>query len=122
MGGSRGIIGIPDTDRNASPLFRVPRLANALMTISCKSHGTLITSNFGLPRRDRLAEQEANWPPDHSASRKAPVHLEPVRRLREDSTLVLTVRARAPAWRPDCRDLMLHSAQVHRGTSTVHAG
>jgi hypothetical protein len=59
MGGSRGIIGIPDTGRNASPLFRVPRLANALMTISCKSHGTLITSNFVLPRRDRPAEQEA---------------------------------------------------------------
>jgi hypothetical protein len=46
MGGSRGIIEIPDTGRNASPLFRVPRLANALMTISCKSNGTLINQQF----------------------------------------------------------------------------
>src|SRR3981081_1197577 len=105
MGGSRGIIGIPDTGRNASPHFRVPRLANALMTISCKSYGTLITSNFVLPRRDRLAEQEAtgrrairrvdghglvksggNRFSDqvalhYGASRKESVHLEPVRRL-----------------------------------------
>jgi hypothetical protein len=34
------------------------------MTLSCKSDGALITGNFALPRRDRLAEQEANRPPD----------------------------------------------------------
>jgi hypothetical protein len=41
------------------------------MTISCKSDVALITSNFVLPRRDRLAEQEANWPPDRSGSKTA---------------------------------------------------